>query len=962
RKLGHEPALRSPLARVGLDPVTACTRQVALADAVLAIVGHRRGAVPATSLGGDGLRPWTHWELESAFDHGLPVTALLSDRRSTPERESDAEAAAVMADLRGELARLGTTFADANEFRRLAHAALRELEHRRQPAEVEGGFRLRRFPPPELPARPYPVLLPYTHPRLLAGREDDLADLRRTLARRLTLVGLHAASGIGKSSLLAGGLVPTLRAEGRPVAFDRHPTEPGLAPRLIGDLLQAEEGDRPIAVPHARRFVDLLILARRLGHDAAPLLVIDQFEDLLRDGVEARLAEVGVLLAASAQRQPMLDGPACRWLLAYRQEYHGRVVQFLQDVLRGARAADHEGTADLPHDLAQPSRFLDWPLRPLATAPPAVENPLAEVTRIFRDAIEKPLTAGTDRGPRWRPNAQHRVAFPWVFADGHAARLAQAFAEARIRQPRAPLAPELQVVLAHLLDQAGEPTGDEMITVRVPANVAELIDHALEQHLCRALDHAFPRGLDRGARIARARAVLVLRELAALHGRRNTGHPAEAIERALGAQGDEILERLSTPSTRLVLRQQHGERQVYVLAHDRLAEVLVRVVDEGHWAELDVDARLLALRRFVALQTRLYSSGDPHQATAVPADRFAGIAAHGEVLLWNDVHHRWWRACQARRRADRRQRILRGSLAAAAMTLIALVASIAADRRERRRAQLEELASGEPAAAFAALERLTSAEIEAPNEALERLRQRPTPFDIFERGLGGVPADGRAAALVRGAEFALPILRDAPHDPVLIAGLVWALDFFAAPDPAFNEQATRLRHQALEALRRDHPPPPRPGAEDPHWVKIPAGTFHMGARADEGRDQPNMQDEFPRHPVTLSAFRMLTHEVTNAEYRRLVPTHPGDEDRPAATMGWHKAYTYAAWLGGRLPTEAEWEYAARAGCRHAFCQRDGGAADLSEVAWWLGNAVDPATGEPATQPVRQLEPNPFGLW
>ncbi len=57
RSLGHEPVLRDPAARLGLDPVTACTRQIALADAVLAVVGFRRGRVPSVDLGGDGLRP-----------------------------------------------------------------------------------------------------------------------------------------------------------------------------------------------------------------------------------------------------------------------------------------------------------------------------------------------------------------------------------------------------------------------------------------------------------------------------------------------------------------------------------------------------------------------------------------------------------------------------------------------------------------------------------------------------------------------------------------------------------------------------------------------------------------------------------------------------------------------------------------------------------------------------------------
>ena len=58
-ELGWEPVVRNPSAGRGLDPVTACQRQVASADFVVAIVGWRRGRVPTPELGGDGLRFWT---------------------------------------------------------------------------------------------------------------------------------------------------------------------------------------------------------------------------------------------------------------------------------------------------------------------------------------------------------------------------------------------------------------------------------------------------------------------------------------------------------------------------------------------------------------------------------------------------------------------------------------------------------------------------------------------------------------------------------------------------------------------------------------------------------------------------------------------------------------------------------------------------------------------------------------
>ncbi|MCG8457859.1 MAG: SUMF1/EgtB/PvdO family nonheme iron enzyme, partial [Holophagales bacterium] len=62
------------------------------------------------------------------------------------------------------------------------------------------------------------------------------------------------------------------------------------------------------------------------------------------------------------------------------------------------------------------------------------------------------------------------------------------------------------------------------------------------------------------------------------------------------------------------------------------------------------------------------------------------------------------------------------------------------------------------------------------------------------------------------------------------------------------------------------------------------------------------------------------------------------------------------------PTEAEWEYAARAGCGEAYCARDGTPTHVGHVAWWAGSSDDPTTGEPTAWPVMLLEPNPWGFY
>jgi formylglycine-generating enzyme required for sulfatase activity len=193
----------------------------------------------------------------------------------------------------------------------------------------------------------------------------------------------------------------------------------------------------------------------------------------------------------------------------------------------------------------------------------------------------------------------------------------------------------------------------------------------------------------------------------------------------------------------------------------------------------------------------------------------------------------------------------------------------------------------------------------------------------------------------------------------------------AAPaEPAPTRPAATLAVQPPPTT-----PPTRPPTEASGMVSVPGGTFWMGSPDGEGD-----ADEHPRHQATVAAFQMDRTEVTVAAYKACVDARGaacstpdlhkgtycnwGRADRsghPINCVDWNQTTAYCAWAGKRLPTETEWEYAARGTDARKYPW--GSAAPSNQLCWdgdgsALGKGNRQSTCAVGSYPAGR---SPFGL-
>ncbi|WP_425420848.1 SUMF1/EgtB/PvdO family nonheme iron enzyme [Phaeodactylibacter xiamenensis] len=257
-------------------------------------------------------------------------------------------------------------------------------------------------------------------------------------------------------------------------------------------------------------------------------------------------------------------------------------------------------------------------------------------------------------------------------------------------------------------------------------------------------------------------------------------------------------------------------------------------------------------------------------------------------------------------------------------------------------------------------------EMAAPTPAAKPKEEpKPAQFKADSKPPPAKPPQGEHEEIMYSSSHIPVAEQEGGYTPryrwILLIGLIFIVGVLVAVQ-VFNRDDGTQSNNSKETIS----PSENSSIPDFKMVQIPGGTFTMGCQ-NEVRDGSCSGYEMPAHQVTLSTFYLSTYEVTQAQWKAVMGNNPSHfEDCPncpVEQVSWDDVQEFIKKLNTktgeqyRLPTEAEWEYAARgeeSGAQDNYLYS--GSNDLDQVGWYGGNS------DGKTHPVGQKQPNQLGLY